>query len=215
MVASFIVCDSRCMVTILSFLWILLIAEAASMDLGHLGAASLAVCQEPEAAAAKLIQSAEARVAALEASLDGPDVAAVLASIPSGAALVDFLVGTNVYALVMARGQPVQVVSLGQAASLHSLQEALLRFEIGRGGRSLEESKADAEPLIQVLWDPIAQHLHDIDTVLVCPDGFLGKLPFGTAASRPSGEGSCRFDPGCWRCPLFPACRSRKTRRRR
>ncbi len=116
----------------------------------------------------------------LDLVMGTPALAEVQAGMAEGTTLVDFFVGEEVYAWVLApQGEP-QLFSLGSADSMRSAQEGILRNTAIRGGRTLSENGNDSMfELLEKLWAPLREAVGDASTVFVSPDGFLCELPFG------------------------------------
>ncbi|NQU47311.1 MAG: tetratricopeptide repeat protein [Planctomycetes bacterium] len=94
--------------------------------------------------------------------------------------LIDFFVGTSVYAWILhPTGDPL-LIDLGEAVRLRDAQTAYLTQSVRRGGKSLEAGQADpAIPLGDLLWQPLKDQIGEAKTLLISPDGFLCELPFG------------------------------------
>ena len=86
-------------------------------------------------------------------------------------------------AFVVRRGQPVRHVSLGACSPIDSAV-GLWRQAVG-AHRASEVRSATAE-LDRHVLQPLKPHLLGADTVLVAPDGVLGRIPFAVLpGSRP------------------------------
>jgi len=138
--------------------------------------------------------SSEYRVSS-EASVMTPAVLSEL--LPADTALVDFLEYTHfdadklkdgkagatrkLVAFIVAADRPVVKIDLGVR---EAIGVATLAWR-DRGGRNEGEYDAGAV-LRRLVWQPIQDHLSDVATVLVSPDGPLHALPFaGLPGSEP------------------------------
>ncbi len=153
----------------------------------------------------------ELRRAARDELVDDAAYPSLRASLPGGAALLDFLVhrtyraarreGESVVesgawqeprlSVWITRGdleRPLEL-DLGPASAVETALEAFLADLVGgrtstaeRGIGSVQgTSERDSNTLLRAsLWDPLAPHLVGVDTLFVCPDGFLGTLPLET-----------------------------------
>lgn len=122
------------------------------------------------------------RAANLASAFSTPDYEMVMAAIADGDALVDFFVGDQVYAWVLVPGKEISLVALGDRAGLKEAVDGFLRGTVVRGGRALSTQEDPASKLQQVLWQPLSALIGDARHVYICPDSFLGKLPFGVIA---------------------------------
>ncbi|NQU48359.1 MAG: CHAT domain-containing protein [Planctomycetes bacterium] len=112
------------------------------------------------------------------------DSAMVQDQLPNDAALVDLYVGLDVYAWIVLKSKPPQLLCLGTADELQFLQSEFLERTALRGGRQVGDADADpAAAFRKMLWDPIAKEIGTVKRVLISADGFLGKLPFGILTS--------------------------------
>jgi CHAT domain-containing protein len=116
-----------------------------------------------------------------------PTAKALVAAIPKGGALVDYAVGEHVFAWVVHPESTIQLTYLGETADIEPLSEAFLDDLIARRGAealpSGDERDLNAE-LYALVWEPIADLVKGRGTLLLCPDGFLGKLPFAVLQDR-------------------------------
>ena len=83
-------------------------------------------------------------------------------------------------AFVVRPGRPVVRIELGATDRLAATVEAWLATE---GGEA-----AIGARLRRMLWEPLAEAVGDVDTVLVAPDGALGRLPWGALPGREPGS---------------------------
>ena len=127
--------------------------------------------------------------AAIRAVTDVPRLADVQAALPEGAVLVDYVEfsmldfaaerpGAPVWrrslaAFVVRPGEEVELLLLGEADPIHA---AVDQWRVGYG--ESPESKQAGALLRQQLWEPLLPAIGDATTVLVSPDGALGKFPF-------------------------------------
>jgi len=146
----------------------------------------------------------ESRLAAASseyrAALKPINAANLRASLPEYAALVDFLEfgqtetkpkeqgggrlwERHLAAFIVRREGEVRLVDLGQ---VQPLAEAIEAWRSGLGGTA--ESKQAAQLLRDKLWLPLEQHLAGATTVLISPDGDLGKLPFAALPGKQPGS---------------------------
>jgi CHAT domain-containing protein len=118
--------------------------------------------------------------------------------LPEGVALVDFLFYAHfdpshadpgkrsqkrLSAWVVRRDRPVVRVDLGHAGPI---EQAVTAWRQALGRRSA--ATAAGQTLHKLLWQPLTKHLTGAKTVLLSPDGVLGKVPF--AALPGSKEGT-------------------------
>src|SRR5206468_1683486 len=121
------------------------------------------------------------------------------AALPEGVALVDLLVYTHFFrpergkgvlgwerrliAFVAWRGRPVALVLLGPARPVDAAVDAWRRGLEGRRADALADAAAELGGRV---WAPLRDHLAGARTVLVAPDGALGRFPFAALpGSRP------------------------------
>ncbi len=112
--------------------------------------------------------------------LTTPGLKRVQTEMPEDSVLLDFFVGDQVYAWVLApQGKP-GLVPLGAKGPLREAQNAFLGRHGIRGGKLLEDtSSATSGGLLSALWEPLKMAVGESATVFVSPDGFLCELPFG------------------------------------
>lgn len=111
--------------------------------------------------------------------LQVPRLDEIQRAMPKGSVLLDFRVANDVFVWVTkSTGQP-ELLRLGSAAELRKMQSAFLQQSISRGGRNLQNKPEYGRDLVEALWQPLANQVADAELVLICPDGFLGELPFG------------------------------------
>lgn len=125
----------------------------------------------------------------LDQQLQTPEWNQVQQSLPADAVLVDFYVAKKVYAWIVHPTGAPELVTVGPSDNISSLLDTYLRQSLLRGARRLPQDQQD-DPgiaLAAALWHPLRQKIGNANVVFVSPDGFLGKLPFGTL---PTGEGS-------------------------
>ncbi len=114
------------------------------------------------------------------------------AKLPARASFIDFIrygdyegpkmTGFRYLAFIMAPGRPVQRIELGEAGPV---EEAITSWRQG-----IERGEASPAPqrLRQLVWEPIARVLPaDTQTVYLCPDGDLARLPFAALPGRRPG----------------------------
>jgi len=75
--------------------------------------------------------------------------------------------------------RPVNL-DLGSAAIIGKNVKVFLEALTARRGISTvrRESVDVGAKILNLLWDPLAEHLDGVETIIVSPDGFLGTLPF-------------------------------------
>ncbi|MCA9072957.1 MAG: CHAT domain-containing protein, partial [Planctomycetaceae bacterium] len=85
-------------------------------------------------------------------------------------------------ASVVRSGHPVRMFDLGP---MDSIREAIESWRMTFGGS--KESRAAGQRLRRILWEPLLPMLAKAETILVSPDGALGRLPFGALPGRTEG----------------------------
>ncbi len=127
-----------------------------------------------------LMQSSAAfRDAVEDASLDS-----IQQSIPSDAILVDFLEYRDdkelrlLASVIRSTGDPM-MLDLGLA------QQAGEAIDVWRNTFGMSsQAKAAGLALRKQLWEPLLEHIGDAKTILISPDGVLGKLPFAALPGK-------------------------------
>lgn len=120
--------------------------------------------------------------------------------LPKDSALVDFLeyeqaaygessqiVIARRFAAFVVRGDaPVALIDLGETVTLAALVENWRQKLLGDDSSDPDPAAAAqiANQLKVRLWTPLEQHLDGVKTVLVAPEGALGKLPFAALPGR-------------------------------
>ncbi|MDX1943845.1 MAG: tetratricopeptide repeat protein [Pirellulaceae bacterium] len=121
----------------------------------------------------------------------------VQATLPPDGALVDLLEYTHVdpaaknpaqkwelrLAAFVVTGDSLRLVDLHAAAPFH---KAIATWRLGLG--TTPASKQAGQTLREKLWLPIEEHLAGAKTVLISPDGDLGKLPFAALPGKAPGS---------------------------
>ena len=137
-----------------------------------------------------------------------PDAAAghvpletLIAALPAKGALVDYLEYTNLApseidptqmvpqrrlaAFVIRPGQPAgQGVKMFDLGPMEAIGKAIDQWRLNFG---LGSSVASGGELKATIWAPLAESLADATTVLVSPDGALGRFPFAALPGKLSG----------------------------
>ncbi|MHC4954428.1 MAG: tetratricopeptide repeat protein [Planctomycetota bacterium] len=111
-----------------------------------------------------------------------PDPARLREALPDGVALVDFLVHAKIgaprfVAFVVRRDKEIAMVDLGPVAPA---EKAIDAWRASRGQR-------EGGTLRRLLWDPLLPHLQGAGTVLLSPDGALGRLSFAGLPGKKPG----------------------------
>ncbi|MCA9091343.1 MAG: CHAT domain-containing protein, partial [Planctomycetaceae bacterium] len=92
------------------------------------------------------------------------------------------LVGFVVPATEM--GHRIARIELG---SVRPIAEAIAAWREGGYGATLEAAAAIAT-LRQLIWEPLLPYIEQADTILLSPDGVLGRLPFAVLPGRRPGS---------------------------
>jgi CHAT domain-containing protein/Tfp pilus assembly protein PilF len=130
----------------------------------------------------------------------------LLGSIPPNVALVDFLEYTytepnptlqgelqserRLVAFVARHDAKVKMLNLGDAASIARAID-IWRVAVDDPAadiRALTEASKAASLLRERLWEPLKQYLEGIDSVVISPDGALGRFPFIALPSGKTGK---------------------------
>ncbi|MBY0230012.1 MAG: tetratricopeptide repeat protein, partial [Gemmataceae bacterium] len=137
--------------------------------------------QEQEKAQAALARLSAAFRAAR--SKKKPDPAALAASLPEGAVLVDyFFHGQELSAWAYRRGREPARIALGDAAPV---AEAVRRWQAQLAGG--KEPRAGGAALKKLVLAPLSKHLDGCKVLLVSPDGVLGLVPFAALPGKKEG----------------------------
>jgi CHAT domain-containing protein/Tfp pilus assembly protein PilF len=119
-------------------------------------------------------------------------------TLPADIALVDFLFYTHhdytqtergkrwqrrLSAWVVRRGTPLVRVDLGPAEPIEQAVWAWRKTLTRSAGGRVVDPK-----LYRALWQPLAEHLGGVKTVLISPDGALAQVPFGALPGRREGN---------------------------
>jgi len=108
------------------------------------------------------------------ATTEPPSLEEIRAGIPTGGVLVNYIeYGSKLAAAVIPREGKLELVALG---STDAIEQAVTRWRKTFG--QSEDSIAAGKELHERLWEPIAEHLDGIQTVLISPTGPLGQFPF-------------------------------------
>ena len=121
----------------------------------------------------------------------------LLAALPDDCVLVDYVEynrslpshrilweGTrSLLAFVVHKNQPVQMIDLGPVAPLG---EAIDTWRVSFG--MSPEAKEAGRTLREKLWEPLLPALEGAKTILVSPDGALGRLPLGALPGKQPGS---------------------------
>ncbi len=130
------------------------------------------------------------RMLGLDEILATPTTATIIAAIPEGGMLVDYAIKNHVFAWTVSSEGDIQLFYLGKAPDIEKLSEAFL-FDLAarRGAAALFDKNApDLNDLLyDAIWKPIAEQVKGRERILLCPDGFLGKLPFAVL-QEPDGK---------------------------
>jgi CHAT domain-containing protein len=121
------------------------------------------------------------RVLGLDVIMATPNFETLIAAIPEGAAMVDYYVNDHLFAWTANTEGEIRLHYLGEAAEAEELSEAFLKNLIthrGGEGFSMEDSPDFNAKLYEKIWKPLKEDLNGREQILLCPDGFLGKLPF-------------------------------------
>ncbi|MBY0233142.1 MAG: CHAT domain-containing protein, partial [Gemmataceae bacterium] len=146
----------------------------------------------PTPATAADLEAAQAdlarRSAGFRAERRPPSPEEIAAKLPDGAALVDYLfytVGTEdrLVAFVCRKGAPPARIDLGQAAPVRAAVEAW-RAAIARVAATEEDA---ARKVHGLAWKPLAKSLAGAESLLVCPDGALARVPFAALPGTKEG----------------------------
>jgi hypothetical protein len=135
-----------------------------------------------------------------------PTAEQVRATLPSGAALVDFLEydagtapapeqragsgptpGARLTAFVVRPGAPIFWLDLGPAAVIAADVERWCAVFRTRGSPA-EQSATAGAALRRQLWEPLQPALEGITVLLVSPDGNLGRAPLGALPGKRPGH---------------------------
>ena len=160
---------------------------------------------ESDEAHLRRLHALEAKVGDLQAALGRASarfaraitpgsVDALAASLPEGAALVDFVIHRDgggqerLLAGLAGRRDGTPWFSLVDFGLLAPIQEMVLAYRKAIQDEDLETSEIRAAGLegVQRIWQPLAPLIGDARTVYLVPDGILNIFPF---AALPDGEG--------------------------
>ncbi len=122
-----------------------------------------------------------------------PEVDELQQSLPPGSVLLDFYVGVSVFVWVVHPQGKIQLINLGSALEMEEEQRRFLRDQGLRGGRTLASGDYRESDLLKMLWQPIAQHLAESNTIFISPDGFLNELAFGILPAAKDADGTQRY----------------------
>ncbi len=112
--------------------------------------------------------------------LQAPDFKEMRDALPEDSVLLDFYVGSRVFAWITKPGDEPILLSLGLATEMRESMQAFLQTAAVRGGKALNPTVADpAVEFQQKFWAPLADIVGKSRTVFVSPDCFLGELPVG------------------------------------
>jgi len=117
----------------------------------------------------------------LDEILATPTTQAMIDAIPEGGVLVDYAVKDHVFVWAVTSEGGIHLLYLGKAPEIEKLSEDFLADLVAkRGGRAVStQAPSDLnDPLYQAIWNPIEELVAGREKILLCPDGFLGKLPF-------------------------------------
>lgn len=135
------------------------------------------------------------------------NIQSIQAALPANGALVDFVQYNHVknargkdpskslpearfIAAVLRKEGTVKLVPL---EAVNQVEDAVFKWrkELQGGGGSLRrDSSGESEPAIlrRMLWDPLESSLSGIESVIVCPDGFLSFLPWCALPGKVPGR---------------------------
>lgn len=139
---------------------------------------------------AELVKKSQGYRAILSRRQRGPDD--IRKSLASDAVLLDFAEFTNrtiandgalheekrLLAFCVRSDRPIALTDLGPVLPIYELVDRWRKATCRPGLVVSEAALAAGSELRRQLWDPLSRHLEGISTVLVSPDGELGKLPF-------------------------------------
>lgn len=91
-------------------------------------------------------------------------------------------------AFVVTASGPVKRVELGSAEAIDQLVDDYRANYLQRAFAADAALSKTGIELRRLLWEPLETHLGDAKTVLISPDGSLGKLPFAALPGRSSGS---------------------------
>ncbi len=132
----------------------------------------------------------------LDQVLATPGIEEMRSALPENGVVVDFYVGSDVFAWVLAKSGEPQLQTLGSREELQALQAEFLRARIQRGGKAIEaEGLGTAAELRKRLWEPLQTAIGDSEIVFLSPDGFLCELPFGSLKDK---EGDYLLEKHCF-----------------
>jgi len=117
----------------------------------------------------------------LDAIMATPNFETLIAAIPEGAAMVDYYVNDHLFAWTANTEGEIRLHYLGEADEVKEMSEAFLSDLISRRGAeglSMEDAPDFNAKLYEKIWKPLKEDLTGREQILLCPDGFLGKLPF-------------------------------------
>jgi len=117
----------------------------------------------------------------LDVIMATPTIATILEAIPEDGVLVDYAVKEHVFVWTLTHKGDIQLHYLGKAPGVEEMSEAFLQDLVARRGGMALSTKKPADwnaPLFEAIWAPIMEDVKGFKKVLLCPDGFLGKLPF-------------------------------------
>ncbi len=143
-------------------------------------------------------------LAKTQSASEATSLDSVRQALPSRTALVDFLEYFSVApdsqsrpvyprrlaAFVVRPEQAVELIDLGEVDFFNQAIEQWRAFALGSGDKQPDFAAVEqlGAQLRARLWGPVEKHLGEVDTVLVVPDGALGKFPLAALPGRESNS---------------------------
>ncbi|HWA96886.1 MAG TPA: CHAT domain-containing protein, partial [Pirellulales bacterium] len=90
----------------------------------------------------------------------------------------------RIVAFVLRGDLPVACVELGSSATIAQIVDA---WRAGYGHLASADGEAPGPELRRMVWEPLAAHLSDAETVLISPDGALAQLPWSALPGERPG----------------------------
>lgn len=95
---------------------------------------------------------------------------------------------SRVFVFILRSEGPVTALDLGSAREIEEAVAAHVMATSRRRNKPTQDPTVWSKAVVERLWRPLEPHLRDARRVLVCPDGFLANLPFGTLPGASPGR---------------------------
>jgi CHAT domain-containing protein len=94
----------------------------------------------------------------------------------------------HVLASILRKGRPVEFVNLGPEADINKAVKQWRTVFLSRNPNDAVGVEPAGRKLRQQIWKPLLPHLQDARTVILCPDGALGRVAFVALPGREKGS---------------------------